>query len=478
MKKTITATLAALLLLSACATQDDGDVLFSDTERTIIKTLVYSDPPDDPTNAYDQNAEAAVLGQWFFWDFRFSGGIEIVGNRTVADGTIITTGQAKDFAVGQSRKINCVTCHDPNFGWADPTSRPNNISLGTNFTDRNSPTVLNAAHNTFSLWDGGTDSLWGVMRPAIEGSPHGFGRAGVAYVICNSTTYKNKYESIFGTADTTVAGAANDACDGLPTGTPPALGNAWGKTTGSLYTGLTAAQRLQVDRIFANFGKAIAAYERLLVSKNSAFDQWAAGNEDAMSVSQKRGLKIFIGKGNCIRCHSGSNFSDAGFHNLGVPQNDLLNTGGTFDDGRYHALTNSAKLLSTATASNGYYNTSTIYNDGSTNRVSGLAAANSDKGKFKTPTLRSVSKTAPYFHNGSVNSLWDVVNFYNFAGNAGNFPGTKDTILTTRRMTNEELEDLVNFLKALDGEDLSSTLTSSPAGLPPSADNANWTIPN
>ena len=73
MKKTLLATSTALLLLSACATQDDGDVLFSDTEKAIIKTLVYSDPPDDPTNAYDQNSAAATLGQKFFWDPQFSG---------------------------------------------------------------------------------------------------------------------------------------------------------------------------------------------------------------------------------------------------------------------------------------------------------------------------------------------------------------------------------------------------------------------
>jgi cytochrome c peroxidase len=95
--------------------------------------------------------------------------------------------------------------------------------------------------------------------------------------------------------------------------------------------------------------------------------------------------------------------------------------------------------------------------------VSGLSRTDADIGKFKTPTLRSVNKTPPYFHNGTFNSLWDVVNFYNFAGNAGNFPGTKDPILTTRRMTNEEMEDLVNFLKALEGEPLPTSLTTNTA---------------
>lgn len=239
-----------------------------------------------------------------------------------------------------------------------------------------------------------------------------------------------------------------------------------------MYTGLASnALRLNVDRIFANYGKAMAAYERLIVSKNSAFDQWANGNENAMSVSQKRGLKVFIGKGNCVRCHSGPNFSDGSFHNLGVPQNDLI--GSAYDEGRY---TGTTKLLTTTTAANGFYNTASIYNDGATSRVSGLSASTADTGKFKVPTLRSVNKTAPYFHNGTVNSLWDVVNFYNFAGNAGNFPGTKDTILTTRKMTNEEMEDLVSFIRALEGEALSSTLTSKPT-IVDDIPGGNWAIP-
>ena len=156
----------------------------------------------------------------------------------------------------------------------------------------------------------------------------------------------------------------------------------------------SAAQKAAVDVIFANYSKAIAAYERLIVSKNSAFDQWAAGNENAMTVSQKRGLKIYINKGNCVRCHSGVNFSDGKFHNLGVPQ--VGGFSGSSDTGRASGIT---KLLDTAT-DNGYFNTASIYNDGSTNRVSGLAAASSDTGAFKTPTLRSINLTPPFFHMG------------------------------------------------------------------------------
>jgi cytochrome c peroxidase len=512
--------------LSACSSQDDRDALFSDTEMAIIRTLVYKAPAGEASNAYVNNADAATLGQKFFWDVQFSGGIVVQGNRDA------------NHTTDTPRKIACVNCHSPSLGWADSASKPNDVSLGANFTTRNSPTVLNASFNTYSLWDGSTDSVWAIARPAIEGNPQNFSRTGVAYAICasdntgNRANYKAEYEAIFGNSDT--AGGST-VCGILAV---PGSGNNYGRTnynggtvamtigsvtmtlnghgfqngapivlstTGALPTGFTAgttyfiratapntfelsatsggaaitptgtqsgthtiafasAIKTQLDRILANFGKAIGAYEHLLVSKNSLFDQWVAGNENALSASQKRGLKVFIGKGNCVRCHSGPNFSDGIFHNLGVPQVGGLSGGN--DLGRHDGITT---LVSGA---NSTFNTTSIHNsNASVNRVIGLSATEADKGKFKTPTLRSVNKTPPYFHNGTFSSLWDVVNFYNFAGNGGNFPGTKDTILTTRHMTNEEMEDLVNFLKALEGEALSDSLTKTNV---PSTQIASW----
>jgi cytochrome c peroxidase len=446
-----------VLFLSACVAQEDKEVLFSDTELAIIKTLVYQEPPDDPTSNYDQNEAAATLGQKFFWDPRFSGETLATGNRSTSLVPLNTAG-----------KISCATCHNPKFGWADGNTRPNDVSLGANFTTRNTPTVLNVAFNTYSLWDGSADSPWSLNRAPIEGGPHNFGRLALATVICTNyaTAATDDYDAVFddgnlatGNFTTATCTAINGSFPGTCTTTPGSV--QYGKPGHSCYD--ANANKTAVDRIFANFMKAIAAYERKLVSKNSAFDRFAAGSDSAMTAAEKRGLKVFIGKGNCVRCHNGPNFSDNKFHNLGVPQTGGFSSGA--DTGRSTGIT---KLLNTATdstADNGYFNTASIFNDGTTNRVSGLAASSADIGAFKTPTLRSVNLTPPYFHNGTFNSLWDVVNFYNFAGNGGNFPGTKDSILTTRRMTNEEMEDLVSFLKALEGEDLSSNLTTRPASI-------------
>jgi|JI10StandDraft_1071094.scaffolds.fasta_scaffold224719_1 cytochrome c peroxidase len=448
--------LALTLSIASCA-QEDKETLFSDTEIAIIKTLLYQDPPDDPTSNYDQNEAAATLGQKFFWDPRFSGETLATGSRSTVLVPINTAG-----------KISCATCHNPNFGWADGHTRPNEVSLGANFTTRNTPTVLNVAFNTYSLWDGSADSPWALNRAPIEGGPHNFGRLALAEVICTNyaTAAADDYDAVFddgnlttGAFTTAICTAINGSFPGACTTTAGSV--QYGKPGHTCYDG--NANKTAIDRIFANFMKAIAAYERKLVSKNSPFDRWVNGDENAMSVSQKRGLKLFIGKGNCVRCHNGPNFSDGKFHNLGVPQTGGF-TSGT-DTGRTGGIT---KLLNTATDStsdNGYFNTASSFNDGSVNRVAGLAALSSDLGAFKTPTLRSVNLTPPFFHNGTFASLWDVINFYNFAGNAGNFPGTKDSILTTRRMTNEEMEDLVTFLKALEGETLASSLTTRPVGI-------------
>lgn len=448
----ILTALCAALVFIGCA-QEDKETLFSDTEIAIIKTLIYKAPDGEASNQYVNNSAAATLGQKFFWDPQFSGDIVVQGNRGASYAPQTTNGSA--------RQISCATCHAPSFGWADNTSIPNNVSLGANFTNRNSPTVLNTSFNTYSTWTGGTDSVWAVMRPGVEGATtQNFSRVGVAAILCANTVYDadnlaGEYANVFGLGD----------CTGVPgIGTIAGQSDNWGRND---FAGLAVAVQDRINLLFANFGKAIGAYEHKLVSKNSAFDQWAEGNENAMSASQKRGLKLFIGKGNCVRCHSGPNFADGSFHNLGVPQ--IGGPLGTLDEGRYTGV---ADLLSASV--NGTFNTAGIYNGTpSVNRVSGLSQNSTDIGKFKTPTLRSVNRTPPYFHNGTFNSLWDVVNFYNFAGNAGNFPGTKDPILTTRRMTNEEMEDLVNFLKALEGEALPSSLTTAPT-LPGAGTTAGW----
>src|SRR4051794_24088400 len=149
---------------------------------------------------------------------------------------------------------------------------------------------------------------------------------------------------------------------------------------------------------------AIDAYVRKLTTPNSPFDRYAAGNKKALTNAQKRGLELFVGKAECTMCHRGPNFEDDQFHALGVK-------GG--DSGRFQ-----------------------------------ITGAEADRNAFKTPTLRNVSLTAPYMHDGSLPTLREVIDFYN-AGGGENRP--KSALLRKLNLTAKEKPDLLAFLESLTG---------------------------
>lgn len=159
-----------------------------------------------------------------------------------------------------------------------------------------------------------------------------------------------------------------------------------------------------------NAAKAIATFVRTLLSGNSAFDRFEHGDASALSEPAKRGLQIFRGKGNCIACHVGPTFTDEKFHNTGIA---FLDT--TLPDWGRYTVTKIEK----------------------------------EKGAFKTPTLRNISLTAPYMHNGVFASLEDVVEFYDKGGILNTY---LDEEIHQLKLTKEEKEDLIEFLRSLRGE--------------------------
>jgi len=153
---------------------------------------------------------------------------------------------------------------------------------------------------------------------------------------------------------------------------------------------------------FENVGKALAAFERTFISDDSPFDQYIAGQDSAMSPSAIRGLDIFVKKGNCIACHDGVNFTDDSFHNIGIDNGDV---------GRY--------------------------------AIDGLELS---KGAFKTPGLRNIIFSAPYMHDGSLESLEAVVEHYNNgAPNVANL----SSLIKPLGLTAQEKADLIAFMAAL-----------------------------
>lgn len=417
----------------------DRDFLFTPTQQAIIAELSnFPDLPDDVTNSYDTNSAAATLGQKFFFDKRFSG--EIVA---------AIPGGVTGVAQYDEGKISCASCHDPSYGFADGSSIPNMSSFGAKWSGRNAPTVLNTSLNpNFFSWAGQRDSAWAMVSAPIEsGAVHNYGRLSVANRICAIAGYKSEYEAIFGTI--TVCAAVTTAIGSCST---TAGSREYGKPGQSCYDSMSAADKTSVTRIYVNFMKSIAAYERLLVSKNSAFDRWASGDDSAMSAKAVRGLKLFLEQGNCIRCHNGPNFTDYKFHNLGVAQTNPY--GSSNDKGRYDGI---------STVLSQEFNVNSVYSDStSTGKLNGLSASSSDVGAFKTPTLRSVNLTPPYMHTGTLPGLWDVVRFYSFGGDGSNVPGSVDPIFTPRHLSDDEILELVSFLESLEGESLPTNLTTSP----------------
>ena len=369
--------------------------LFTESEWAAIESLspLPDKPPPSPTNRVADNPDAAQLGQMFFFDARFS-----------KEGT-----------------VSCATCHSPFHGFADVEA----TSLGNKRGTRNTPTLLNAAYNKWQFWDGRAQTLWAQALFALEGEDEQAGTR-LQYAHLVHRHYQADYEALFGPLP-----ELEDATRFPPNGKP-------GYPT---FDSMSEADQIAVNTVFANIGKAIEAYERLLISGEAPFDRYVAGDEGAITLEAKRGLKIFIGKGVCTLCHGTPYFRDDDFHNLGIPQGGLPE-----DTGRFQGI---AQLLADP------FNSTGIYSDDTTDatRELGLLEPRLEhQGEFKTPTLRNVALTPPYFHTGEFPTLASVIEFNNAGGMTNEFAGRKAALIEPLHLSEQEKKDLVAFLETLTGE--------------------------
>jgi cytochrome c peroxidase len=265
-----------------------------------------------------------------------------------------------DTRLSGDNTISCGTCHDPRTGWANPHATDTGIRGQVG--GRNSGTILDAAYMRYQFWDGRAGSLeeqaLGPIHNPIE---MGETLENVVVKLNAIPGYREQFQRVFGT-DATADGIA----------------------------------------------KAIAAFERTVVSGPSPYDRWLQGEQGAMSPAAVRGLKLFNGKAHCTPCHGGPMFSDQEFHNIGVgmdrPKPDL----GRFDHTKDPA----------------------------------------DRGRFKVPTLRNIELTPPYLHTGAEKTLMDVVNYYDTGGIRN---PDLDPLMLPLGLTPAEKDDLVAFLKSLTG---------------------------
>jgi cytochrome c peroxidase len=212
------------------------------------------------------------------------------------------------------------------------------------------------------------------------------------------------------------------------------LSSQWGHAFGEI-------KLEEVDENAAKIAKSLASYITKLDASHAPFDDFVAGNKDAISPSAQRGLKYFITDGGCLRCHFGPWFSDGAFHSVGVGP---LGGGPLRDGGRATAIDILKKSQFTAGSQhsddpNGLKATLTQH----------IAQRREDWGAFRTPSLRNVSKTAPYMHAGQLNTLEDVVDHYSTLENFVSADHHRETILEPLNLSEQQKRDLIAFLETL-----------------------------
>ena len=263
-----------------------------------------------------------------------------------------------DTRISKDNTISCATCHHPQKGWSD--EGPTSVGIHGQKGGRRAPPVSNAAYLPLQFWDGRAQTLEEQAKGPIE-NPVEMGSTHEAMIstLADLEGYTAEFEQVFGPGPVTVD----------------------------------------------NVAKAIAAFERTVVTTDSPFDRFVRGDENALTPLEKKGLEVFNGKGHCTACHWGSNFSDGRFHNLGAKQTGPQAT----DNGRFDVTKDPADMRA-----------------------------------FKTPTVRDAALRPPYMHSGGEATLRDVVVFYNSGGSRQD--KNLDPLMVPLGLSGREVEALVAFM--------------------------------
>ena len=333
-----------------------------------------------------------------------------------------------DKRISASGSVSCAICHDPANAFTDHNSVA--IGVSSKAGTRNAPTILNAMFSQRLFWDGRAGSLEEQAKQPMT-NPFEMGMVSNDAVVARVRAipeYRKVFQRVFG------------------------------------------SERITIDTIV----KAIAAYERTQLSANSPFDRFMSGDTNAITEAQKRGWELFKGKAKCIDCHSFSFgspfFTDFKFHNTGVVAKDM----------KIEHLSGLARQIGEGEA----LSSRSKPNDATNNRpgpplqtqesVPSLAHTRgftelgrylvtkqpTDIAAFKTPTLRDIELTTPYMHNGSEKTLIDVVRFYNRGGSENE---NLDQRLRPLHLSDDEINNLVEFMRALTSDEiLRQTQSSKP----------------
>ncbi len=394
-------------LLTAC-----GDTEFTENERRILASLSLSSlgEPESESNRYASDPKAQAFGKLLFHDPRLS----------------------------RTGTFSCASCHLAGREFTD--GRATAMAIGP--TTRNTPTLRAAAWQTWFYWDGRRDSLWSQALGPIEAANEmGNDRLAVSLFILGDERYADQYRQVFGNGQDYLLNA------GLPDHASPYGSseeqNNWHR--------LSPSVRDSVNRVFSNIGKAIAAHEHTIEPQRSRFDEFAdkvaaGASIDARHVLDQHeiaGARLFIDdtRTQCLQCHNGPLFTNGGFHNTGtLARNSNPQPGEIIDAGR--SLGAQAAVLDE-------FNCVGKYSDAQPDQCTHLMFMNREQqlhqpGAFKTPTLRNVASTSPYFHDGRHDSLELVMNHYLKAPAAG-----ANEIRERPPLTEKDVRNLIAFMRSL-----------------------------
>lgn len=390
------ASTLTMMLTPACG---DGGGNADPTDFTGM-ALTTAQLPPSPTNAVADDARATALGRRLFFDRGMS-----------SDGT-----------------VGCVSCHEPKNGFSDPRAR--SVGVRGQLGDRHAMPITAAVLHPYLLWDGKADSAWSQPLKAIENPKEmDFTRVEVARRVAE--VYRADYEAIFG---------ALPDLSAMPARAKPGDA-AWASMSESL--------RDRVQRVFANVGKSIEAYERKLLCTDTRFDKWQRG-EVQFTQAEQAGAATFR-RENCTRCHSGPSFSDGLFHDIGVPSPD-----------RGRAL-GAPALMDDPFSGVGAY--SDDPRAGAAKLVA-VARESAQEGAFRTASLRGVGQRTFFGHASHEQTIRGFIRdiYRGGRGNGGNgggrrgngnggggaTVGTLDPLLGGVNIGDDQADEVVAFLRTLD----------------------------
>jgi cytochrome c peroxidase len=358
------------------------------------------------TFAADERAAILAHGPW-------SGGLS--GNWPPPDPSNRVSGRPEAIALGRrlffdgrlssDGQRSCATCHDPAKAFADGRPR----SVGVVVVDRNAIALANLRLNRWFGWDGASDTLWAQsIRPILDPKELGLTPEQVRAQLAADAGLADAYTQAFG------ASAGSD--------TP--------------------------ELALVNVAKALAAFQETIVTGRTRFDDFrdALARGDTVTLGRyplaaQRGLRIFVGTGRCNMCHFGANFTNGEFDDVGVPH---FAEKGRVDTGRFGGI---ATLKASPFTLLGRHNDDPKAAPGLATRH--VEPLHRNWGEFRVPSLRNVSRTAPYMHNGSLATLADVVRHYSEVDEdrLHGIPGQR--LVRPLRLTPQEQADLVAFLETL-----------------------------